>query len=97
MRGKGSGLGRRGATAVFVAVALAALLGMVSLAVDVGMLMKVRSDAQRAAVSPPAMGLHDRLALLESRLSASELQAVRGDIEAMEARLTQQPKPADSG
>ena len=61
MRGKGSGLGRRGATAVFVAVALAALLGMVSLAVDVGMLMKVRSDAQRAADAAALAGAQEFL------------------------------------
>jgi len=53
--------GERGATAVFVAIALAALLGMVALAVDVGMLMKVRADAQRAADSAALAGAQDFL------------------------------------
>jgi hypothetical protein len=53
--------GERGATAVFVAVALAALLGMVALAVDVGMLMKVRADAQRAADAAALAGAQDFL------------------------------------
>jgi len=61
MRQEQRGLGRRGATAVFVAVALAALLGMVALAVDVGMLMKVRSDAQRAADAAALAGAQDFL------------------------------------
>jgi putative Flp pilus-assembly TadE/G-like protein len=61
MRQELGGLGRRGATAVFVAVALAALLGMVALAVDVGMLMKVRSDAQRAADAAALAGAQDFL------------------------------------
>ena len=61
MRKQQGGLGRRGATAVFVAVALAALLGMVALAVDVGMLMKVRSDAQRAADAAALAGAQDFL------------------------------------
>src|SRR5690606_18177069 len=39
----------RGATIAFVAAAMAALLGGAALAVDPGMLMKIRSDAQRAA------------------------------------------------
>ena len=39
----------RGASVVIMAVSLFALLGMAALAVDLGMLLKVRSDAQRAA------------------------------------------------
>jgi Flp pilus assembly protein TadG len=61
MREEQGRLGRRGATAVFVAVALASLLGMVALAVDVGMLMKVRSDAQRAADAGALAGAQDFL------------------------------------
>ena len=49
MREERRKLGRRGATAAIVAVSLAALLGMIALAVDLGMLVKERSDAQRAA------------------------------------------------
>lgn len=59
MRQEQGGLGRRGATAVFVAVALAALLGMVALAVDVGMLMKLRADAQRAADAAALAGAQE--------------------------------------
>lgn len=39
----------RGATIALVAVSLTALLGMGALAIDLGMLMKARADAQRAA------------------------------------------------
>ncbi|MDQ3137235.1 MAG: pilus assembly protein TadG-related protein [Gemmatimonadota bacterium] len=39
----------RGATIVFVAVCLAAMLSMLALAVDLGMLYKTRGEAQRAA------------------------------------------------
>jgi len=46
-------------TAVFVAVALFALLGMAALAVDVGMLMKVRTDAQRAADAAALAGAQE--------------------------------------
>ena len=61
MREERKGLGRRGATAVFVAVSLAALLGMLALAVDVGMLMKVRADAQRTADAAALAGAQDFL------------------------------------
>ena len=39
----------RGATIVFVSLAVAALLSIVALAVDVGMLYTARGEAQRAA------------------------------------------------
>lgn len=39
----------RGASVAILAVSLFAMLGMAALAVDIGMLLKVRSDAQRAA------------------------------------------------
>ncbi len=42
-------LNERGASAAIMAVALFAMLGMGALAVDVGMLLKVRADAQRSA------------------------------------------------
>jgi Flp pilus assembly protein TadG len=59
MQEERKGLGQRGATAVFVAVALAALLGMVALGVDVGMLMKLRTDAQRAADAAALAGAQE--------------------------------------
>jgi hypothetical protein len=61
MRVECRGLGRRGVTAAVIAVSLAALLGMVALAVDVGMLMKVRGDAQRAADAAALAGAKDFL------------------------------------
>ena len=70
MREECRGLGRRGATAAFVVVSLMALLGMVALAVDVGMLMKVRSDAQRAADAAALAGAQDFL-------TGSDPQAVK--------------------
>jgi uncharacterized membrane protein len=39
----------RGATLAFVAVSMAALLGVAALAIDMSMLYKMRNDAQRAA------------------------------------------------
>lgn len=45
-------------------------------------------DDETPRARPAAVvGLHDRLAFLEARLSAEELKTVRGDIEAIEARL----------
>lgn len=41
--------GERGATLVFVAVAMGALFGFLALAIDLGMLFVARNDAQRAA------------------------------------------------
>ena len=50
MRGRGLTIrNERGATIALVAVTLTALLGMGALAVDLGMLMKARGDAQRTA------------------------------------------------
>ena len=50
MRGRGMTIrNERGATIALVAVTLTALLGMGALAVDLGMLMKARGDAQRTA------------------------------------------------
>ena len=46
----------RGATAAFVAVAMLMLLGMVALAVDVGMLVGARTDSQRVADSAALAG-----------------------------------------
>jgi hypothetical protein len=40
-------------------------------------------DAKPVAV----LGLHDRLAQIEARLSAEDLKTVRSDIEAIEAKL----------
>lgn len=45
----GGRLNERGATLAVVAVCLMALLGMMALAIDIGMLYKTRADAQRAA------------------------------------------------
>jgi hypothetical protein len=55
--GHGLALGNeRGATMVLVGLAVAGLLGMVALAVDVGMLFTARSEAQRAADSSALAG-----------------------------------------
>ncbi len=49
MRSRASWRNERGASITIVAVSLFAMLGMAALAVDMGMLLKVRSDAQRVA------------------------------------------------
>ncbi len=67
------GLGERGATAVFVAIALTSLLGMVALGVDVGMLMKVRADAQRTADAAALAGAQDFLSPSTPTLKDSAL------------------------
>lgn len=43
------GLGERGATMVLVALCIVALLGVTALAIDVGMLLTARTEAQRSA------------------------------------------------
>ncbi len=48
-KSQGQGRSRRGSTIVLVAVSSAALLGVGALAVDTGMMFKVRADGQRAA------------------------------------------------
>lgn len=48
-RGARAIVGERGSTVVFVTVALAALVAMAALAVDIGMLITARAEAQRAA------------------------------------------------
>jgi Flp pilus assembly protein TadG len=59
MREERAGLGRRGATTVFVALSLAALLGMAALAVDMGMLLRARADAQRVADAAALAGAQE--------------------------------------
>ncbi len=49
-------IGERGATIVLVTVAITALLSVVALAVDVGMLLNARTEAQRAADSAALAG-----------------------------------------
>ena len=73
MNGDRKRLGERGATAVFVAIALASLLGMVALGVDVGMLMKVRADAQRTADAAALAGAQDFLQVSTPTLKDSAL------------------------
>ena len=48
----------RGSTIVFVSLAMVALLSMVALAVDVGMLLTARGEAQRAADAAALAGAH---------------------------------------
>jgi len=55
---------RRGATLLLFAVALVALLGMGALAIDVGMLLKVRAEAQRAADAGALAGASAFLGIL---------------------------------
>jgi hypothetical protein len=77
MRLKRRGLGRRGATTVFVALSLAALLGMAALAVDMGMLLKVRADAQRVADAAALAGAQEFMnASLGTNLDSAVAQAV---------------------
>jgi Flp pilus assembly protein TadG len=53
----------RGATAAFVAVAMLMLLGMVALAVDMGMLLGARTDSQRVADAAALAGAASFLTL----------------------------------
>jgi hypothetical protein len=54
----------RGATIVMVAVSLVAILSMLALAIDLGMLFKARSDAQRAADAAALAGAKEFLDFL---------------------------------
>ncbi len=60
---------RRGATLVIVAISLAAMLSMLALAIDLGMLYKTRAEAQRAA---DAAALAGASVFLELGIKASE-------------------------
>jgi hypothetical protein len=62
----------RGATLVFVAVALVALLSMVALAVDYGMLASARADAQRAADASALAGASTYMDALSDAATAEE-------------------------
>jgi hypothetical protein len=62
----------RGATLVFVAVALIALLSMVALAVDYGMLASARADAQRAADASALAGASTYMDALPDPVTAEE-------------------------
>jgi hypothetical protein len=46
----------QGATAAFVAVGLVAILGMVALAVDLGMMLGARTGSQHVAATPLLRG-----------------------------------------
>lgn len=74
--GHDSKLDERGATIVFVSLAMAALLSMVALAVDVGMLYTARGEAQRAA-DAAALGAASA-AFLDSPAPGNE-QAARNE------------------
>jgi hypothetical protein len=74
---KRRGLERRGATTVFVALSMAALLGMAALAVDMGMLLKVRADAQRVADAAALAGAQEFMnASLGTNLDSAVAEAV---------------------
>ncbi|HEU5050919.1 MAG TPA: Tad domain-containing protein, partial [Gemmatimonadales bacterium] len=64
----------RGATIALVAVSLTALLGMGALAVDLSMLMKARSDAQRTA---DAAALAGASAFIDENVALDQLPAAR--------------------
>jgi hypothetical protein len=69
---------RRGATVAFMAVSLAALLAMVAIAVDVGMLLKVRSDAQRAADAAALAGAQE---FMDGEPQVKKMQALNHALE----------------
>lgn len=64
----------RGAALALVAVSLTAILGMGALAVDIGMLMKARSDAQRTA---DAAALAGASAFIDKNVELNQLPAAR--------------------
>lgn len=67
--------GRRGATLVLVAVALVAMMGMATIAIDLGMLIKTRAEAQRAADATALAGASAFLTDLS--VAAESTEAVR--------------------
>ena len=64
----------RGAAIALVAVSLTAILGMGALAVDIGMLMKARSDAQRTA---DAAALAGASAFIDQNVGLYQLDSAR--------------------
>lgn len=64
----------RGAALALVAVSLTAVLGMAALAVDIGMLMKARADAQRTA---DAAALAGASAFIDENVALDQLPAAR--------------------
>ena len=65
---------RRGGTLVLVAVSMVALLGMAGMVIDIGMLLKVRGEAQRAADAAALAGAS--ALLLDIGRAAESTQAV---------------------
>ena len=84
--------GERGATLVFVAVAMGALFGFLALAIDLGMLFVARNDAQRAA---DAAALAGASAFLEYQGAAGVIPANQRAME-YALRNTFQNGPIDS-
>jgi hypothetical protein len=84
--------GKRGATLVFVAVAMGALFGFLALAIDLGMLFVARNDAQRAA---DAAALAGASAFLESQGASAVVPANQRAME-YALRNTFQNGPIDS-
>jgi hypothetical protein len=84
--------GKRGATLVFVAVAMGALFGFLALAIDLGMLFVAREDAQRAA---DAAALAGASAFLENQGAAAVVPANQRAME-YALRNTFQNGPIDS-
>ena len=68
------GRNERGAALALVAVSLTAILGMGALAVDIGMLMKARADAQRTA---DAAALAGASAFIDENVALDQLPAAR--------------------
>lgn len=84
--------GKRGATLVFVAVAMGALFGFLALAIDLGMLFVARNDAQRAA---DAAALAGASAFLENQGASAVVPANQRAME-YALRNTFQNGPIDS-
>lgn len=74
--GRGRWKGERGSVLVVTSFALVGMMGMVALAVDLGMLHSARSEAQRAA-DAGAMAGAARYASTHGEASAAEEEAIR--------------------
>jgi hypothetical protein len=91
----------RGASIVIVSLSLFAMLGMAALAIDLGMLMKVRSDAQRVADAAALAGAieykNGNTVVIRDRAADSALKYATRNYAGWQSINTTDPIIMDSG
>lgn len=85
----------RGSTIVFVSLAMVALLSMVALAVDIGMLYTARGEAQRAADASALAGAHSLIEWVGPEAAKVELAKDKAEAIAAENTVQKQAVALD--